>query len=127
MKVLIVGAGIGGLTAALAALRRGLEVEVYEQAPALKEVGAGLQLSANGTRVFYELGVGERLKALSCEVSGKEIRMWHTGETRQAFDDGKVSVERYGHPYFTVYRPDLLEVLADAVGLSRIQLGAKFT
>ena len=60
LKVLIAGAGIGGLTAALAALRRGFDVEVYEQAPELKEVGAGLQLSANGTRVFYELGVGER-------------------------------------------------------------------
>jgi salicylate hydroxylase len=125
LKVLIVGAGIGGLTAALAALRRGLDVEVYEQAPALKEVGAGLQLSANGTRVFYELGVGERLKALSCEVSGKEIRLWNTGETWKAFDLGKVSVERYGYPYFTVYRPDLLEVLADAVGRERIHLGAK--
>ena len=119
MKVLIVGAGIGGLTAALAALRRGLDVEVYEQAPELKEVGAGLQLSANGTRVFYELGVGEALKALSCEAAGKEIRLWNTGETWKLFDLGKVSVERYGYPYFTVYRPDLLEVLVAAIGRER--------
>ena len=125
LKVLIVGAGIGGLTAALAALRRGLDVEVYEQAPELKEVGAGLQLSANGTRVFYELGVGEELKALSCEAAGKEIRMWNTGETWKLFDLGKVSVERYGYPYFTVYRPDLLDVLVAAVGRERIHLGAK--
>jgi len=125
LKVLIVGAGIGGLTAALAALRRGLDVEVYEQAPALKEVGAGLQLSANGTRVLYELGVGERLKALSCEVEGKEIRLWNTGETWKAFDLGKVSLERYGYPYFTVYRPDLLEVLVSAIGRERIHLGSK--
>ena len=125
MKVLIAGAGIGGLTAALAALRRGLEVEVYEQAPELREVGAGLQLSANGTRVFYELGVGEALKALSCEAAGKEIRLWNTGETWKLFDLGKVSVERYGYPYFTVYRPDLLNVLVRAVGRERIHLGAK--
>jgi len=125
LKVLIVGAGIGGLTAALAALRRGLDVEVYEQAPALKEVGAGLQLSANGTRVLYELGVGERLKALSCEVEGKEIRLWNTGEAWKAFDLGKVSLERYGYPYFTVYRPDLLEVLVSAIGRERIHLGSK--
>ena len=128
MKLLIAGAGIGGLTAALAALRRGLDVEVYEQAPALKEVGAGLQLSANGTRLFYALGVGEELKALSCEASGKEIRLWNTGETWKLFDLGQVSVERYGYPYFTVYRPDLLGVLASAVRRLKpdaIHLGAK--
>ena len=125
MKVLIAGAGIGGLTAALAALRRGFDVEVYEQAPELREVGAGLQLSANGTRVFYELGVGEALKAHSCEAAGKEIRLWNTGETWKLFDLGKVSIERYGYPYLTVYRPDLLEVLLAAIGRDRIHLGAK--
>lgn len=115
MRVLIAGAGIGGLTAALAALRQGHEVEVYEQASELKEVGAGVQLSANGTRVLYALGVGEELKSLSCEATGKEIRLWNTGETWKLFDLGKVSIERYGFPYFTVYRPDLLDVLARAV------------
>ncbi|HSA72109.1 MAG TPA: FAD-dependent monooxygenase [Burkholderiales bacterium] len=121
MKVLIVGAGIGGLTAALAALRMGCDVEVYEQAPELKEVGAGLQLSANGTRALYALGVGEELKALSCEASAKEIRLWNTGETWKLFDLGSVSIERYGYPYLTVYRPDLLDALASAVGRHRAQ------
>jgi len=102
-----------------------LDVQVYEQARELKEVGAGLQLSANGTRVFYELGVGEALKAHSCEAAGKEIRLWNTGAAWKLFDLGKVSVERYGYPYFTVYRPDLLEVLLAAVGRDRIHLGAK--
>jgi salicylate hydroxylase len=59
MRVLIAGGGIGGLTAALALLRMGCDVEVYEQAGELKEVGAGLQLAPNGTHVFYALGVGE--------------------------------------------------------------------
>jgi salicylate hydroxylase len=128
MHVLIAGGGIGGLTAALAALRKGCDVDVYEQAGELKELGAGLQLSANGTRVFYELGVGEELKALSCEATGKEIRLWNSGETWKLFDLGKVSVERYGYPYFTVYRPDLLGVLAAAVRREKadaIHLGAK--
>jgi salicylate hydroxylase len=115
MHVLIAGGGLGGLTAALALLRMGCEVGVYEQAAELREVGAGLQLSANGTHVFYALGVGEALKAHSCEAQGKEIRLWNTGETWKLFDLGKVSVERYGYPYFTVYRPDVLNVLADAV------------
>jgi len=112
---LIAGAGIGGLTAALALLKRNIDVEVYDQAVELKEVGAGIQLSANGTRVFYELGVGEELKALSAETASKELHLWNTGETWKIFDLGGVSVERYGYPYFTVYRPDLLSVLVAAV------------
>jgi len=114
-RMLIAGGGIAGLTAALAALKRGIDVQVYEQAAELKEVGAGVQLAANGTRVLYALGIGDELKALSCEAQAKEIRLWNTGETWKLFDLGPVSVERYGAPYFTVYRPDLLDVLARAV------------
>ena len=128
MRVLIAGGGIGGLAAALALLRHGIDVDVYEQAAQLKEVGAGVQLAANGTRVLYALGVGEELKALSCEAQGKEIRLWNTGETWKLFDLGPVSIERYGAPYFTVYRPDLLEVLARAVRAARsdaLHLGAR--
>ena len=115
MRILIAGGGIGGLTAALALLQRGFDVEIYEQASELKEVGAGLQLSANGNRVLYALGLGDALRALSCEAKAKEIRLWNTGDTWKLFDLGAVSVERYGFPYFTVYRPDLLTVLANAV------------
>ncbi|MGH8669780.1 MAG: FAD-dependent monooxygenase [Burkholderiales bacterium] len=127
-RILIAGGGLGGLTAALALLRMGCDVEVHEQAAELREVGAGLQLSANGTHVFYALGVGEALKAHSCEAQGKEIRLWNSGETWKLFDLGKVSVERYGYPYFTVYRPDALSVLADAVRREKpdaIRLGSK--
>src|SRR2546421_960404 len=127
-RVLIAGGGIGGLAAALALLKLGIDVEVYEQAAQLMEVGAGVQLAANGTRVLYALGVGEELKALSCEAQGKEIRLWNTGETWKLFDLGPASIERYGVPYFTVYRPDLLDVLARAVRREKpdaIHLGAK--
>ncbi len=126
--ILIAGGGIGGLTAALALLDKGFDVDVYEQATELREVGAGLQLSANGTRVCHALGVGEALKALSCEATGKEVRLWNTGETWKLFDLGAESIARYGFPYFTVYRPDLLEVLGDAVRHKKrdaIHLGSK--
>jgi salicylate hydroxylase len=113
--VLIAGGGIGGLAAALALLKRGIDVDVYEQAPELREVGAGVQLSANGIRVLHELGVHEALRALACEASGKEVRLWNSGQTWKLFDLGAVSVERYGFPYYTAYRPDLLAVLADGV------------
>ncbi len=128
LRVLIAGAGIGGLTAALALLRSGIDVEVYEQARELREVGAGVQLAANGTRVLYALGLGDELKALSCEAQGKEIRHWRTGESWKLFDLGPLSIERYGFPYFTVYRPDLLDVLARAVRRAKadaIRLGSR--
>ena len=120
--VLIAGGGIGGLTAALALLRRGFDVDVYEQAPELREVGAGVQISANGSRALYALGVGEDVARLSCEASGKEIRLWSTGQTWKLFDLGAESVARYGFPYFTVYRPDLLSALAD--GVRRVKPGS---
>src|SRR5690242_18497592 len=128
LRVLIAGGGIGGLTAAAALLQKGFDVEVYEQARELKEVGAGVQLAANGTRVLYALGVGEELKVLSSEAQGKEIRHWRTGETWKLFDLGPASIERYGFPYFTIYRPDLLDVLARAVRRAKpdaIHLGSR--
>jgi salicylate hydroxylase len=127
-RVLIAGAGIGGLTAAAALLRRGFDVAVFEQAKELREVGAGVQISANGTRVLDALGVLAPLRRLACEASGKEIRLWNSGRTWKLFDLGAVSVERYGFPYLTVYRPDLLAALADAVRANKadaIRLGSR--
>ncbi len=126
--VLIAGAGIGGLTAALALLERGFDVDVYEQAKELREVGAGLQMSANGTRVMHELGVLDALVDVSVLAQGKEIRLWNTGQTWKLFDLGQESVERFGFPYITVYRPDLLQILADAIRRKKaeaIHLGMK--
>jgi salicylate hydroxylase len=113
--VLIAGGGIGGLAAALALLKRGFDVDVYEQAGELREVGAGVQLSSNGVRVLHELGVHDALRSLACEAAGKEVRLWNTGQAWKLFDLGAISVERYGYPYYLVYRPDLLAVLAEGV------------
>ncbi|HKM74764.1 MAG TPA: FAD-dependent monooxygenase, partial [Stellaceae bacterium] len=128
--VLIAGAGIGGLSVALALLQRGFEVDVYEQAPRLEEVGAGVQLSPNGTRALQALGVLEALERLSCTAEGKEVRHWKTGETWKLFDLGAEAIERYGFPYLTVWRPDLLETLAAAVECEKpdaIHLGSRCT
>ncbi|MFN0300704.1 MAG: FAD-dependent oxidoreductase [Burkholderiales bacterium] len=128
--VLIAGGGIGGMAAALALLRAGMDVDVYEQARALREVGAGVQISANGNRTLYALGLQQAIEALAVETQGKEIRLWNTGQTWKLFDLGRVSVERYGYPYCTVWRPDLLAVLADAVRRIKpdaIHLGAVCT
>jgi salicylate hydroxylase len=115
LRILIVGAGIGGLTAALALLREGHEVEVCEQAAELAELGAGVQISANGARVLFALGLDDALRKVWCEPVGKEIRLWNTGETWKLFDLGAESVARYGAPYFMMHRADLHGVLIDAV------------
>jgi salicylate hydroxylase len=128
ISVLIAGAGIGGLTAALALLRRGYDVQVCEQTTELREVGAGLQLSPNGLRALYRLGLSDALRASASEPAGKEIRLWSTGQTWKLFDLGAKCVEQYGYPYFTIYRPDLHKVLADAVRAVKpdaITLGAQ--
>ena len=115
MHVLIAGGGIGGLAAAAALLLRGIDVDVYEQAEELKEVGAGIQISPNGNRVLDALGVFQQLKALSCDPVRKEFRLWNTGRPWPMFSLGKTVVENYGYPYLTVYRPDLHGALADRV------------
>lgn len=118
-RVAIIGGGIGGLTAALALIRQGIAVDVYEQAPELKELGAGVQISSNGTRVLYALGLGEQAERLGVVVAGKEIRLWSTGQTWKLFDLGAVSVEHYGFPYMMFHRGDLHGMLLDAIRRER--------
>jgi len=123
-----VGAGLGGLTAALALLRRGFDVRVYEQSQELTEVGAGLQLSANGTCVLFDLGLEAAVMAKAVVPKEKVIRLWDTGQAWKAFDAGSASVDLYGSPYVTLHRHDLQRVLAEAVGAARpdaIVLGAR--
>lgn len=115
LHVIIAGAGIGGLTAALALLQRGFDVDVYEQAEELREVGAGIQLAANGTRVLIDLGLEEQLRPLVCEAAAKQVRVWNSGLTRKLFDLGADSVKRFGAPYWMVHRGDLHRVLRHAV------------
>jgi salicylate hydroxylase len=127
-RIHIVGAGIGGLAAALALLRRGVPVAVHEQAAALGEIGAGVQISANGMRVLHALGLEAPLAAVAFEPRGKVVRLWRTGETWPLFDLGAESVRRYGFPYLMFHRADLHAALADAVRAldpGAVRLGAK--
>ncbi len=128
--VAIIGGGIGGLTAALALLRRGIDVEIYEQAAELRELGAGVQISANGTRVLHTLGLKAALESVQVLPAGKAIRLWNTGQSWKLFDLGMQSVERYGFPYITIHRGDLHGAIAQAVLQAKpgaIQLNRKCT
>jgi salicylate hydroxylase len=127
-KVGIVGGGIGGLTAALALLRRGIDVEVHEQSSMLKEVGAGVQIGPNGTRVLYALGLQAALSGVQVVPTRREIRHWRTGETWNWFELGATTTERFGTPHLMLHRGDLLSILAEAVrGLKAdaVSLGKK--
>ncbi|MDV3456499.1 FAD-dependent oxidoreductase [Sphingomonas sp. HF-S4] len=114
-RIGIVGGGIGGLTTALALLRKGFHVTVFEQASQLQEVGAGLQLSPNGIRVLFGLGLEAEIRAACFEPEGKEIRLWNTGDSWKLFDLGIGAQQRYGFPYFTFHRNDLHQILVKAV------------
>lgn len=105
--VVVVGAGLGGLTAALALLQHGFSVTVLEQAPALGEVGAGVQLSANATRVLSLLGMDGTVADSGVEPTGKVIRHWSTGRTWDIFDLAGNSRDQYGHPFSMFHRADL--------------------
>ena len=114
-KVVIIGAGLGGLTAALSLLKRGIDVEIYEQSDELREAGAGIQLGANGTRVLYALGLAEALAEVQVVPERRELRHWKTGETWNWFELGAVSKSRYGTPHLMFHRGDLHRVLSNAV------------
>ena len=113
--VVVIGAGIGGLTTALALLKRGIDVEVYEQASRLGEVGAGIQISPNGTRILYALGLAEALGAIQATPLRKELRHWRTGKTWNWYDLGATTNQRYGFPHVLLHRGDLHGILVDAV------------
>jgi len=114
-RVLIAGGGIAGLTTALALLARGIDVQVFERGAASPEVGAGVELSPNATRVLIALGLGPALERIVWNTAGKEIRLWNTGQSWPMDDAGIGSVARYGAPCWMVHRADLHGVLLDAV------------
>ena len=117
-KVLIAGAGLGGLAAAIALLKRGFDVEICEQATELKEVGAGVQISANGTGVLFALGLEEQVRHWGVRAVDKEIRLWNTGQTwslfKRAAGDAPIA-ERYAYPMFMLHRRDLHSAMVEAV------------
>ena len=128
MRIVIIGAGIGGLTAALALIKQGFDVEVLEHAKQLGEVGAGLQISPNGNRVLAWLGLEEAVARIASEPAGKKVRLWNTGQTWNLFDLGATSRERYGFPYLTVHRADLHRVLVNrlqSLRPSAIKMGVR--
>jgi 2-polyprenyl-6-methoxyphenol hydroxylase-like FAD-dependent oxidoreductase len=127
LRVAIVGAGIGGLSLALALRERGLRAEVFEQAAELTEIGAAIALSANGTREFARLGLLDELAAASTVPTELIYRHWRTGERIAAHPvrEGDAYVKRFGAPYFGIHRADLQKTLSRALGSEGLHLGCR--
>ncbi|MGC1299889.1 MAG: FAD-dependent monooxygenase [Alloacidobacterium sp.] len=125
IRIGIVGAGIGGLTLALALRQRGLAAEVYEQASELREIGAAVGLTANGTRELERLGCLDAIAAFSTEPSELIWREWREGRRIAAFPiaQGGAYRTRFGAPFIGIHRADLQRVLGAAHGLDRLHLG----
>jgi salicylate hydroxylase len=124
-SVAVVGGGIGGLAAALALLQAGFDVRVYEQSRALSEVGAGIQLAPNCTRVLHRLGVLPAVQRVAFAPATFEFRRWDDGRLLSRTSLGAEIVAAYGAPYLHVHRGDLVAVLADAVGADRVEVGRR--
>ena len=114
-KILIAGAGIGGLTAALALRDAGFEVRVFERAPLLREVGAGIQLSPNGMRVMDALDLRRPLENIAFHPQAFEFRLYQSGYRVLRMPLGDATIARYGMPYLHLHRADFLDVLSSAV------------
>ena len=126
-EVAVIGAGIGGLALALALGQRRARVTVFERAPALAEVGAGIQVAPNGVAVLEALGLRDAAEAVAATPSAVHLRCGLSGRSVAQVALGQAAVARYGLPYWQFHRADLLGVLkghlAEAgVGL---RLGAK--
>ncbi|MET0360378.1 MAG: FAD-dependent monooxygenase [Sphingobium sp.] len=114
-RILIGGGGIGGLTTALAMLREGYEVEVYEGARTWGNVGAGVTLAPNAMIGFDHLGIGDAIAARSMEPDTQAVRHWSDGRVLLTLERGDRMRREYGAPYLYTHRADLHEILADAV------------
>src|SRR5262245_7685447 len=126
-KVAVVGAGIGGLNAAIALIQRDFDVTVYEQADALGEIGAGVQLSPNASRVLMALGLDKEFEAIAFEPNRHVVRNWKTGSIVSATQMKGVFRPQYGAGYFGAHRADLHAVLQRAVPAQSVRLSAKCT
>ena len=129
--ILIVGAGIGGLAAAVALARVGQASRVIEQSRELKEVGAGIQLAPNAFAAFRQMGVADAIDAVAFHPDNQVMLDSITGEEITRVQLGSAFAERFGHPYAVAYRPDihaeLLRACRDLPGLVSIEIGKGVT
>ena len=117
----IVGGGLAGLAAANALARVGIETEVFEAAPALGEIGAAVNIAPNASRALIAIGLGEKIAAVGNTSPGIYTRNMQTGEFLE-FNDRLKNAARFGAPYYTFHRADLLDALASGLDRHTVHL-----
>ncbi|MCB1418044.1 MAG: FAD-dependent monooxygenase [Notoacmeibacter sp.] len=121
----IVGAGMGGLTAAIALRGMGHDVAVFEQAKAFGRVGADINLTPNAVRALDRLGIGARLRETAARPTHRISRMWDTGEETSRLEMSDEAERKYGSPQLTIHRADLLSALEEALPSDCFRMGYK--
>jgi len=122
-QVAVIGGGIGGLGAALSLLRAGFDVQVYEQAHALREVGAGIQVSPNASRVLHGLGLADKLAELGVRPGAHHQMRWDDGRTLLKTPLGDTVIKTFGFPHYQSHRADVLAMLIAALPVERLHIG----
>ncbi|HVZ07687.1 FAD-dependent monooxygenase [Rhodopila sp.] len=122
LRIAIIGAGIGGLTAAACLRRIGVEVCIFEQARGFTRLGAGIQQAPNAIRVLYALGLKDRLLAQAFQPDSNDSRDYDTGALTNSLPLGEAVRARHGVPYFLMHRGDLHAMLAELVPPEAIRL-----
>ena len=123
MRIAVIGAGLGGLAAGVALRQAGFDVDVYEQAPELTEIGGGINLGPNAVRVLYRLGLRPALDREAVRPLSTHQRRWQDGRTLQLAPLNPRCEELYGAPHLTVHRADLLAIIASGFAPERLHLG----
>ena len=121
-RIAIVGGGLAGLAAANALQTFGMKAEVFETAPALGEIGAAVNSSPQAVKALQAIGVGDKVAAVAHLSRGIYTRNMQTGDFLE-FSDRHKAAEKYGAPYYTFHRADLLDALASGLDHSAIHLG----
>lgn len=125
IRVAVVGAGIAGLTLAAALARVGIACQVFEQATELTEVGAGIQLAPNASRLLHRLGLASHLDRVAVRPAAIEMRRWNDNAVLMRNPLGAECEEMYQAPYYTVHRAHLHQGLLDLLPPGMVRLGMR--
>ncbi|SFY20000.1 FAD-dependent monooxygenase [Streptomyces atratus] len=122
-RIAIVGGGIAGLVTATLLHAHGADVRIFEQSQQFGAVGAGIQLSPNGVRVLYRLGLADALAETGVRAGAIETRRWNDGSPIARVEHGADCDELFGAPYYLIHRADLQHCLLSALPEGIVELG----